>query len=416
MKKNNIRHAVIFQIVVVVMMLLLGTLKTEAQLKVGSNPKILAPNVLLEIESSSGKAAVITKDSAFLGIGTLMPTRRLEIQNGNNPGAIKIVDGTQGAGKVLTSDANGVGIWTTPSSISLTPKNLINSNGIIIDGGTGSTLNDVSLRIDSQAIAKFVTLTPVKDSVIQVLKSSTTNVISNPLNTISSNVNGVISSTPVINSISNSFNTSTRELITTVNGVSTTSVIISGSSGGGIDSTTASNGLTMIGKEVKLGGVLNEATKITQSNAKDSLTIETGGNKFKITGLLSGSSSDSILTLDVNNVVRKIQISTINTQPIRVVTSSTTLTLNDYTIVLNSTSAATFTLPAANTAKDKTFRIVNNSYYSGNDITLSIPVKYGTGTSTSVDDMYVGGGFYTSSTVSTILIQSDGTSWWFIGR
>ncbi|GGF28299.1 hypothetical protein GCM10011383_45070 [Hymenobacter cavernae] len=39
---------------------------------------------------------------------------------GNSPGAaIRIVDGNQAAGKVLTSDANGNGTWQTPASLSL---------------------------------------------------------------------------------------------------------------------------------------------------------------------------------------------------------------------------------------------------------------------------------------------------------
>lgn len=599
MKKDNVKNVITFQLFMGVLLMFLGTCKLNAQLKVGSNPKTLAPNVLFEIESNTGKAAVFTKDSAFLGLGTLVPTRRLDIQNGNNPGAIKIVDGTQGLGKVLTSDANGVGTWTTP--FTATPQNLTNSNGIIVYGGTGATLTAASLRLDSAAIAKLVTQNPVKDSIIRVMNMATTNVltagsnaitnttngvvatltpltgtlttkflgfdasgnlvtdtattsISNGLtssvNTITSTVNGVVASAAAVNSVVNSFNATTRELTTTVNGVAATAVAIPTVS----DSTSASNGLTLNGKDVKLGGALSGATTITttatntlslaglqsgtlgdslvvadattgalkrlstsalgdktqanngltksgdtvklggsltaattvtttatntlavlglqsgslsdslvvadattgalkrlstsalgdktqannglsksgdtvqlggtltkativtQSSAKDSLTFATGGNKLKITGLPSGSSSDSLLTLDANNVVKKIQVSAITTQPIRVVTGATTLTLNDFTVVLNSASAATFTLPAANTAKDKIYRIANHSYYSGNDITLSLPVKYGTGTSTSVDDMYVGGGLYTTSTVSTITIQSDGTDWWFIGR
>jgi hypothetical protein len=47
-----------------------------------------------------------------VGIGTSSPGAKLEINNGTTAGAIKIVDGTQGAGKVLVSDANGVGTWS----------------------------------------------------------------------------------------------------------------------------------------------------------------------------------------------------------------------------------------------------------------------------------------------------------------
>ncbi len=53
-----------------------------------------------------------------IGIGTSNPTEKLHIQ-----GKIKIVDGTQGAGKILVSDANGVGTWTTTSE-----------NGKVIEG------------------------------------------------------------------------------------------------------------------------------------------------------------------------------------------------------------------------------------------------------------------------------------------
>jgi hypothetical protein len=50
-----------------------------------------------------------------IGIGTTAPGARLEVNNGSTAGAVKIVDGTQGAGKVLTSDANGLATWQTPT-------------------------------------------------------------------------------------------------------------------------------------------------------------------------------------------------------------------------------------------------------------------------------------------------------------
>ena len=50
-----------------------------------------------------------------VGIGTAIPTAKLHIASTSN-GAIKIVDGTQAAGYVLTSDANGVGTWQAPAA------------------------------------------------------------------------------------------------------------------------------------------------------------------------------------------------------------------------------------------------------------------------------------------------------------
>jgi len=59
---------------------------------------------------------IAAAQSGNVGIGTTTPTAKLHVN-----GTIKITDGTQGAGKVLTSDASGKGTWqamTTSSSSS----------------------------------------------------------------------------------------------------------------------------------------------------------------------------------------------------------------------------------------------------------------------------------------------------------
>lgn len=57
-----------------------------------------------------------------VGIGTTTPATKLELNNGTVPGAIKIVDGTQASGKILTSDANGIGSWQDGSLKTLLGK------------------------------------------------------------------------------------------------------------------------------------------------------------------------------------------------------------------------------------------------------------------------------------------------------
>ena len=53
---------------------------------------------------------VVTKEGR-IGVGTLSPQARLHIVS-STPGAIRIADGTEGGGRILTSDANGRAYWT----------------------------------------------------------------------------------------------------------------------------------------------------------------------------------------------------------------------------------------------------------------------------------------------------------------
>ena len=50
-----------------------------------------------------------------VGIGTIAPTQKLEIKTDgtsiNPTTGFKLVDGNQGQGKILTSDADGIGTW-----------------------------------------------------------------------------------------------------------------------------------------------------------------------------------------------------------------------------------------------------------------------------------------------------------------
>lgn len=81
--------------------------------------------------------------SQNVGIGTLTPTARLEVNNGNTPGALKIVDGTQGEGKVLTSNADGLASWSNISG---------QNTGWSINGNAGITAVNFIGTIDGQAL------------------------------------------------------------------------------------------------------------------------------------------------------------------------------------------------------------------------------------------------------------------------
>jgi hypothetical protein len=79
-----------------------------------------------------------------VGVGTNTPTAKLDVV-----GSFKVQNGSQGAGKVMTSDANGLATWTTPSAAGLvsgsgttnyvpkfTPNGSTMGNSQIFDNGT----------------------------------------------------------------------------------------------------------------------------------------------------------------------------------------------------------------------------------------------------------------------------------------
>jgi hypothetical protein len=71
---------------------------SNAQVKIGSNPTTIGTNSHLEVEGTTAGKFTITKDSS----------------------KVIIMDGSQGIGKVLTSDANGKATWMNSASGSWT--------------------------------------------------------------------------------------------------------------------------------------------------------------------------------------------------------------------------------------------------------------------------------------------------------
>ena len=95
---------------------------------------------------AESKDDVVVEAGGNVGIGTSDPTVKLEIQTGGTATApvagVKIVDGTQGLGKVLTSDTNGnatwgntvvtafANSWTSYAGVFSNPFNGINGSGL----------------------------------------------------------------------------------------------------------------------------------------------------------------------------------------------------------------------------------------------------------------------------------------------
>ncbi|GAA4453068.1 hypothetical protein GCM10023092_12900 [Rurimicrobium arvi] len=109
-------------------------------------------------------------------------------------------------------------------------------------------------------------------------------------------------------------------------------------------STSASNGLTMTGTNIALGGNLTAATTIT--NNANTLTFATGGSALNITGLAAGVSTDSVLTINASTGrVNRINAAAFTT------TASNGLTMSgaDARLGGSLTAATTITTSATNT-------------------------------------------------------------------
>ncbi|MDR1356984.1 MAG: hypothetical protein LBJ58_04865 [Tannerellaceae bacterium] len=101
----------------------------EAQISVGINME--NPQGMFHLDGRSSTATtnpdtgmptsaqqaddVLITNTGYTGIGTASPSTRLEInlQGQTATPALRIMDGSQGAGKILTSDAQGVAQWQT---------------------------------------------------------------------------------------------------------------------------------------------------------------------------------------------------------------------------------------------------------------------------------------------------------------
>jgi len=99
-------------------------------------------------QTSGGKEFVMDMKTGYIGLHTGDPTNTLHVK-----GSVKIEDGTQGADKVLTSDADGVATWKTPSG-SGNGANIYTNDGALSANRT-VTQSDKTLAFTGSAVNAF---------------------------------------------------------------------------------------------------------------------------------------------------------------------------------------------------------------------------------------------------------------------
>ncbi len=204
------------------------------QLKVGNNAKMINPNSLFEMESNN-KGMLLPRLALVATDSTKPLTAHIQgmiVYNLSNSG---IGNKAVSPGYYYNDGTQWVRILGSVSSSNTTAGQLVT-----VTNGTGATLTNMQVGLDTTALKTFV--------------------------------NGRTT-------VSNVFNTSTRALTTTVNGVASNAVVINTN-----DSTSASNGLTLTGKDVRLGGTLTMPTTLTQGS---NLMTFTGAPGVGNTGIIN---------------------------------------------------------------------------------------------------------------------------------
>lgn len=201
------------------------------------------PPIQLSADPNSGSQSYIM---GALGIGTSAPSAKLEINNGTSAGAVKIVDGTQAAGKVLTSDANGLASWQIPSA----GATYTGSASVSLNAGSfqrAALTGDVTAGLDSNA----TTVVGIQGKPISITSPTTGQVLKyDGTNWSPSADNNTI--------------------------------------------VTGDNGLTKTADNIQLGGALTKATTISGVSATNKLVI-TG------TGVDAVNIGNNTLSIDATN-------------------------------------------------------------------------------------------------------------------
>lgn len=106
----------------------------------------------------SANNSLVLGNGANVGIGTSTPGAILHL-NGSSGTTLKIVDGNQGSGKILTSDANGVASWASPVTSGTAWQ--LTGNAGLVDGtnflGTTTASGDkpLNFRVNNEKAGRI---------------------------------------------------------------------------------------------------------------------------------------------------------------------------------------------------------------------------------------------------------------------
>jgi hypothetical protein len=309
---------------------------------------------------------IISKNTGNIGIGVNTPSAKLHTQ-----GSLRFegLNNTTSNTSLLTLDANGNVsqrlLSTLPTNIdSTTANNGLNLfgkavrlggpltqpttistgsvNTLALSGLQSSTINTELLTVNAAGVISRRSLSNLPTNI-----DSTTS--SNGINLVGKDVRlggALTQPTTVTTTATNTLalaglqaSTTNTELLT-VNAAGVISRRSLGNLPTNIDSTTASNGVNLVGKDVRLGGALTQPTTVTT----------TATNTFTLAGLQGSTTDKELLTINESGVVSWRTISSLPTNRDSTTASNgVSLTGKDVRLGGTLTQPTTLTTSATNT-------------------------------------------------------------------
>jgi Collagen triple helix repeat (20 copies)/Head domain of trimeric autotransporter adhesin len=365
--------------------------------------------------TNNRKTAFVIQQDGNVGINQRRPTEKLDIN-----GSIKIVDGTQGAGKVLMSDANGKASWQTAAGGGASQLEKITEGGHtgyrILGSDTASygDIGENAIDLSSSFSNSTTAGATGQFGLASGFQTSASGFASTALGYGSSATNQASVALGYFNKATGPYATAFGRYAT-ASGYAAKAIgsFVNASGAGstafGTETNAIGNNSTAFGDNTKAKSY-NETTfgayndTLASSNpstpAGDSNRIFTVGN-----GTSSAPKTAFVIQQDGNVGVGDRQpTSTLDVDgslslPIDYFSNSVTLTGAQYTVIMTA-GGKTITLPAASTCKGRIYKLVHAGGMMASSNTISPNYIQYNGFSTSL-----------LSTSDGLTLQSDGTNW-----
>jgi uncharacterized coiled-coil protein SlyX len=336
----------------------------------------------------AGKQRIFINQLGNTGIGlgnNVIPANRLDVNGGVVIGKGFVPNASTTTATTTLAPANGLLVEGRVGIGTRLPNNKVEiTHGV--NGYSGlrfTNLTSQFMPATTQVSDKFLTVNANGDVVLQRMASfaNMTSLLSSNANTMTTNVNNIPASAPIVNSISNTINSS-NQLITTVNGVASAPVNLPQSLLTEVD-----------------GSTTNELQTLTQVG--NTITLSNGGGSITIPALDDTDQQSLSLTGNVLSISNGNSV----TLPNFVDTDGQSLSISGNTLTISGGNS--ITLPA---------QVNQTISQSGNTVTLShgggsftLPTTTVTaGTNVTVTGNGAAATPYVVSSVDTSLYQNNG--------